>query len=255
MSRGLALPTGGRRSGNETVWDCPACGGVQKFWFNTRNHKGICYRCNTRVGNHKSLLRLFRNPPTVTVDIGDYPKKIGYIADSAHSERTADVEAYLRSRGVNTQLANQIPIRQQGKRILFPVSCPMGRPDEWIWRRLDHGSWMGPKYPKGLYWFGQCATKHPVLVEGVFDLLTPGLWGHGWALLGTNLSAHLECWLAGQDFETITIWFDNDPPGRRRAQQLKKRLNAWIDTRTVFGKPDTDPGNYSPEEAKKVLGW
>lgn len=147
-----------------------------------------------------------------------------------------------------------------GYQLYFPIRSPFETSArvEYVRRRIDQPGWMGDKIPKGTHWF--CSGRIPyhfTLFEGVFDLLSPGFWNYGAALLGANLTQQLETWLIDHYQRTgnpgeITIWFDYDETGVKKGAALEARLSKWHPcVRRVHGWlfDFRDPGDYRLTEA------
>lgn len=85
-----------------------------------------------------------------------------------------------------------------------------------------------------------------VLVEGIFDVLTPGLLGQAVALLGTKLrDSHLACF-RHLGIDKVYVWMDSDEPGRRAAEEIQSQLFHWgIGAEIV--RCDSEPGDLHPE--------
>lgn len=89
-----------------------------------------------------------------------------------------------------------------------------------------------------------------ILVEGVWDVLTPRMNGYALALLGTNMSKEQEAWLVRQQLP-IVIWMDEDEAGLKATEEINDRLKGMVPTLRVFH--EHEPGDCTPEEARWVI--
>ena len=177
-----------------------------------------------------------------------------------------DLEAisYLDNRGLSIHDAKDIGVMWDGYQLYFPICSPYDKTVkvEWVRRRIDQPGWMGDRIDKGTHWFAWTdhIVHHFTLVEGVFDLLAPGLWRYGAALLGANLTAELEMYLLHHYENTgrpgeITIWFDADETGIKKGAAIEERLKKWHpNVRRMHGWlfDFRDPGDYRPGEATRL---
>lgn len=238
MSRALPdfLPKGGHfeESGSEYVFECPQCGG-HNFHWNLRRNQGWCFNCELKIGSPRYLIYLLKGQVRPTQE-----KQVSLesnISRETDIPGPLDMEAalYLAGRGVSLQLSEEVGFKYSPatKRIYAPIWSPFIRcPPSWKSRSILPGEkgWMSMKGDQNInYLFG--ADSWPkslpqiVLVEGVFDVLTPGLWGRAWALLGSNLGQDMEYWLNRQGFLRIVLLLD--PDAGEKAAKIEKRLRSW----------------------------
>lgn len=91
-----------------------------------------------------------------------------------------------------------------------------------------------------------------VLVEGIFDVLTPCLERVAVACLGTAISKDIQEWLWMNPPKKAVIWMDPDDAGGSGAVKAKKIVESICPTEIVAaGTPE--PGDLSPREAREVL--
>lgn len=250
------LPPGGHweSSGQEYVVDCPECGKRRKFSFNVHKAIGYCFSCQFKVRGWTGLARAFGSLEAAP------PRPQPQLRESKPSERipawgNCAALLYLAGRGVDAQLCDDAGIEFDpgSQRIYCPTWSPFGLPPSWMSRSILPGEkgWResGGASKKSKYLFGVKPAKGPlVLVEGVFDVLTPGLWGNAYALLGSALNAELELWLI-REHTSFIVWLD--PDAEAKAADLTRRLGAHRPTACVRGP---EPGSCSRVEAAQHIG-
>lgn len=230
------LPRDGHfeEGGSEWVFECPSCG-TKKFFWNLRKGAGYCFRCDLRVGSKGYLQRLLHLvvPEQEKVVV---PEQVTTRAFHERvSVRGTEGEVYLASRRVSVDLAERIGIcfEPATRRIWAPIWSPLAvNPPSWKSRSVVPGQkgWMSQKGDGGGYLFGERITtprkETVVLVEGVFDVLTPGLWGTALALLGSQIHEALEWWIA-RTFERVVLLLDPDEAGIGKAKKIEGRFIRW----------------------------
>lgn len=231
------LPSGGRfeEGGSEYVFTCPSCGNPKFFW-NVRGGRGYCFRCDLKVGSAAYLRRLLGTAIPEQEKIVE-PE---VVAQKRFLEkvpvRGTPAEIYLASRLVSVDQAEEIGIlyEPETQRIHAPIWSPLkGLPPSYKSRSIVPGQkgWMSRKGDGGGYLFGASPKKASmdgsvVLVEGVFDVLTPGLWGRALALLGSQLLEGVEWWLA-RTYGKVILLLDPDEAGTKKAKGVESRLVRW----------------------------
>lgn len=202
--------------------DCPAeKSGKPKLYFNTIKGVGWCHRCHKTWFARDGIL----------VEPGfDYSlqgERYTY-GETTLAVSVKEAREYLEGRGVSTLQMVQLGIEYRDNQLYFPITSPS--PDilpAWMKRgtNKDDG-WYFEGEDKKNYCFGLEAVrdsgrKSCVLVEGIFDVLTPGLHGYAIALLGTRLHDLLTTWLE-MFVETVYVWLD---PGVQESYKAKKIVN------------------------------
>lgn len=266
------LPGGGVfESGNqEYVLRCK-CG--SKFTWNIQMRTGHCWGCKLVISNLSILYKNF-GPGTHDPPAQQPITRTSRQSNLVSVEEAPEILEYLASRRVSKSLALNVGIQADPvtSTVYVPVTSQLlNEPPFWMYRSIREGSfgWMAPpQTPKSAYWFGypqyhQCREVHeglqnkphpPILVEGIFDVLSPGLWGWGVALLGSKLSPLLEAFLGAVHTE-VWLWMDNDGPGRIAQKTIAGQLSA-IGVRVVeIQYPDDrkDPGSYTLDETTAIL--
>jgi hypothetical protein len=217
------LPKGGRteEAGSEYVFECPECGNPKFFW-NLRKEQGYCFRCGFKAGSARYLMQVMGKA------VPDHEKIV--VPERATATTSSeliptvgtDAELYLATRRVSPALAAEVGIRYEPsrERIHAPIWSPLqGVPKSYKSRSIIPGQkgWMSRKGdPATGYLFGKKTSyKNPVIVEGVFDVLTPGLWGSALAILGSQLSEPLKWWI-GRTYAAVTLLLDPDAEEKSR---------------------------------------
>lgn len=270
------LPTGGKlESGNtEYVLQCRHCSG--KFTWNIVRGFGHCWSCKQVVTGWKAFYKQFgdgtEQAPTIEPGLRQETDELEPAWEQTSYEPAGE---YLFSRGVNKQLAQEVGIMYRDNRIYIPVTSQVaGDAPFWMHRSIlpDSHGWMAPPVtPKSAYWFGypqywRCYQADKdirgagcplLLVEGIFDVLTPGLYGNAVALLGSQLSAVLEAYI-GHVHPEVWLWLDNDDAGIEGSYKIYKQLlNLGVKVRNVPYEGEfqdyKDPSAFSPRDASEYL--
>jgi hypothetical protein len=247
------------RHGEEWVYTCPECGGSKKLWWNPGRAVGHCFKCSLKITGLVQFRRLLKTLPPTTPAYQPVERS-PTLTEWLPAEQSPEAMAYLQSRNVPLSLCREIGIEWAGHEIRFPIWSPLNEAREWVRRSLYESGWLTDRINKGLYWFGKPkeVPEQLILVEGVFDLLTPSLWGYGCALLGSNLSVDLECYLIAHPPKTITLWLDADLAGFQKGEKLLTRLRNWHPSVWLvhgWRCDPRDPGEYSPKEARRMLRY
>lgn len=253
----LELPREGEFQGNEYLTECPRCGsnGKRKFSFNILKQVGRCFHCETTVGSLKAYKKLHEDcvfeyvygNVEAPVDEETLP------LDLAHPMFYREADEYLKQRRVYSFYDMRYSPRNQSLYIpLTPVSPEL--PDAWQTRKIYGSSyWRNMRgFEKSKYVYGPVSDSHiAILVEGVFDLLTPQLYGLGHALLGSKISEEQAAFLA-QHYTTIILWLDYDRAGNLGDVQVKEILESWG---LIVGvkKTPCDPGSYHDNDWLRKL--
>lgn len=211
------LPQGGHseEGGSEYVFECPSCGGSKFFW-NISRRKGFCFHCKVKVGSAASLHRLLGLEVPEQEKASTVERRQQSLQEVSEKVPVwgTEAEAYLITRKVRPDLAAEIGmLYEPGRRkIHAPIWSPVGLPRSFKSRSVVPGEkgWMSRSGDPAVgYLFGDPPKRNPVLVEGVFDVLTPGLWGTALALLGSMLYTPIEWWIA-RTFPEVTLLLDPD---------------------------------------------
>ena len=259
------LPAGGSfaEGGSEYKMTCPDCGHGNFFW-NLQKLLGSCFNCGKKVLGLGQFSRVFK-----TVSVLEETRSQTALKERAGKDlvKITDDEAmpalfYLSSRGVDYGLAQKAGLRYSPsqQRVYCPIWSPLnGFPPSWKSRSILPGykGWMGEAGDKAKhYLFGnRFSLSDPVivLVEGVFDVLSPGLWGRALSLLGSSLSREIEYWL-GEKFRHVVLWLDPDHAGVTKSRGIAERLAGWGIAVTNLSGLHPEPGSVSRSYAHDLLG-
>lgn len=235
------LPEGQPAGEDQYLFDtCPYCFKSRKFYLNVKTGLSWCHSCEVAVppevlmghlGMHEGPSRisiLKRATPKKTYTKRSRPKNFMPAWDLMISR------VVLQERGVKRDQVIASGLMASTKEWLLraPIWSPMNRnaPTYWTERSLseEQRGWKttAADFPKLQYVFGGADPNYPcVLVEGVYDLLVPGLYHRGYAILGARIHEGLACHL--QKFPLVFIWMDNDSAGRRAYRDVAKELDKW----------------------------
>lgn len=250
---------GGKGAGREYMLDaCPGCGKKHKFHWNVFKLEGVCFYCGMVIKGWKKFREVFplleedptpaQKTPTLTG-----PQSLPPDTVPAHSHTEA--RAYLLSRRVSEERIRDIEARyhELTKELYFPLrSVDPELPQSWIKRRISpEGHWVvapgttRSRYAYGWDWIPRTRSQ-VIIVEGVFDVLGPGLLGYAMATLGTTLSTDLLTWINNR-FRHVWLWYDPGEAGDKGRKAVTFALRAWGISHSVL-RTDTDPGSYRDEK-------
>lgn len=253
----LVLPPGeflNGYSGEYLCDQCPSCDGRKKFYFNTDKVRGHCKKCNVIVGTWKKLWALFAGQVFVTHQRQEaFDEEVELVPTDLVSVALADpARSYLSGRFVDPKTAHDLGMKYSASQNslyvpLTPVSDEL--PMSWQTRKLMPNSyWRNLRGQKASqYYFGDINTLFDVaiLVEGVMDVVVPGLYGMAYSFLGSKMSAEQAAWLAS-NFSAVIVWMDPDLAGDKAVLGVMPRLKAWgipaFSMRTNY-----DPGSYAAQ--------
>lgn len=226
MSSGY-FPKGGKMEGREYILTCPECHKPGKFswnaekWGHAQQGVGQCFSCGLAIEGQRSLLRLFpRTESSDTPQPGGYQQTLRKPSScSSYIPALDDVECteYLEGRGVYGDLTIACGALRDiaTRRVCFPIYSPLpGNHPTMLMSRsivLGEKGWRSFPGGKGNYIFGRLppAGGEIILVEGVFDVLSSGMWGRAVALLGKTMSSSLQ-WYVLENYSSVVIYLD--PP-------------------------------------------
>lgn len=233
-----------------TKYNCPQCN-KHNFSFDNVKLTGQCFSCGYSAGG-KWLLDVLQ------AEQQKYTPRIK-TATPPLTEPKGVGREYLESRGVTADVVRAAGIKWDGEQVYLPIWCPLDGSRSWVRRKPGSSINYSDGQPGIPYVLGRMDVKNRMsctLVEGPFSLLSPGLWGLGFSLLGSNLDERLERWLRSQRFEQIVIWFDPDDVGFTKGTAIHRRLAQWHNNIVrVHGWmfDARDPGEYDYIEAGKLM--
>lgn len=230
---------------------CPQCSKLN-YSFDTVKLVGQCFSCGYAGWGQSGLKEV-----NATQDVYRPQIKTGTFG-SLRSPIDEGL-AYLESRNISRVHAEQIGIKWDGEQLYLPIWSPITGSTSWVRRSIEGKGYFHDGQKDLPYVLGRRKIMNYmscILVEGPFSLLSPGFWGKGFSLLGSNLDERLEKWLKLQNFEEIILWFDPDNTGFSKGNVIHRRLSEWHPNVTrVHGWEfdDRDPGDYHYLEATKVI--
>lgn len=250
------------RRKKEVAYTCPKCQGSNKLYWNSERKVGYCFKCGFRLSGSTQFRKLLRmDAPNTSSGQLYLSSKAPSRSEWVPAYSIHDGLLYLSGRGVSRDLATEIGIMWNGTEMCFPLTSFSKDALAWARRSPIRPGWMVGSIDKENYVFGPVRNIPQMntlwLVEGVFDLLSPGLYHTGVSLLGSDLSPSFNRWLARWLSPTtpVILWLDNDETGRRKAPKLAHQLR-WVPDLTILhgweGDP-RDPGDYRPPEVGKLL--
>lgn len=261
------------KNGMEYQLLCPNCG-KDNLWYNSTRGRGQCFTCpgNSRSGNltysaQQLKLKFEGLDPSgldeALMDLIVNPRKKREVVQYAWQEHWSAkwyLEKVRRCSPEIIQAAN-IWYDSDTDKVCIPIQriLPGPEPDTppYMCRVADPdvSGWMVQprEVNKDNYWFNPTGIDNPghiVLVEGIFDVLTPELLGNAIALLGTKLYEDACHWLL-ERCPKVVIWMDEDGPGQKAKRDIKMMLDGLMPVAEI--NYDKEPGDCSPQEAQELI--
>jgi hypothetical protein len=232
---------------------CPMCGkSPQKCWFDVQRERGGCWACGGKIYSWSHLEKLcgatLAAPPPPPLVIPGTNRRPWSSLPSAWD--IVEAREYLIERGLDEDQVRSLPIEWLPEHRCMVLEVDRLSPDlprEWWRRRPEPGSkWISwPGVSASSYLFGVRFLRpdlcRVLVMEGIFDVLSPRLEGFAVALLGTKLSLERLVWLRQQRFgDGVILWLDADAAGERADRELSQTLKAW-GIPVVSFRPGCDP--------------
>jgi hypothetical protein len=249
------------REKGEFIYRCPSCG-KQKFYWNIHKLVGQCKVCkHTEYGKQFYT----KNREIVSNSALDV-NFLGQISasDLLPAHRHPDAKAYMSKRGVSADCLVRSgtyydPVTQF---LYFPNHRVNGDGASGVWlkRSINSKIWLQPTgIDKTCYVYTGGASQRfnsrdIVLVEGVFDLLVPGLLGFGAAILGSSLSDDHLLWLHRNQYR-VMLWMDNDEAGDEAKVRILSQCADQDIPAVLFKPPGYEPGMDPADWCKTGNTW
>lgn len=252
---------------NERKFLCPVCGN-NSLGYNAAKKVGHCFSCQRGYGE-QALIRLLGFLPGGEFD--------HLVQEPAKEKAAPDFDgmcwamdhpigswSLIKDRGCWSNDIEQVLFDPSTERVWFPIH-PIGKtPGLRLYGDIQHKSWItrsvyrsrkgwkreGPDIQDGVYGVLHPEASCLILVEGIWDVLTPRLTGTALALLGTHLTQEQGAWIALTQ-KPVVLWMDADKAGAEAFKKLHKHLSGIVEVYcTDYSK---EPGDCTPEEARWVL--
>lgn len=233
--------------GQEVLFTCLHCG-RKKAYYNPAKGVGLCFRCE-QVYTRKDFSDALTIP---SFNSGKRLTTGRSTSSTVSSPWLLRGRHYLAGRGVDLDEFPTIQITSEG--ISFPVySTASGAEGRML--KTWGGRWLSRTLARQECIF--CLSPLPdfyqdqemVLVEGIFDVLTPRL-RYGVALLGSRLGASQEAWIRMARPLKVWVWMDPDTAGRKASEDICHRLQ---DLKAEPVLADKEPGDLTPADIP--LSW
>ena len=256
------------RKGTEYIVVCPFCSG--DLHWNAGLQGGQCFRCGSKFNTTKMNFHFRGNSNSAVDDLiekivrpREAPKQkaIPLYGYQKHWQARWHLEEYRRCDPATLDKLG-VWYDEEEDRVCIPIQpvLPGGGNVErpYMSRHTDPDvkGWKAqpPGIEKEQYWFtaGRIPNRRAIiLVEGIFDVLTPRLEGIAIATLGTKLSPAMQdwFWLNSPD---VYLWYDPDEAGERASDTISRQLLGIVPVKGVIrGVPE--PGDLSPKQAREIL--
>lgn len=252
---------------------CPECD-KPNLWWNLDTQLGQCFTC--QVGYNQLTLKRLVGEVASFAEVWEEiheasPKRPPRVISKSSIDTHWQAEWYLHK----VRKCHRKDLRKVGvwydeevDRVCFPIQrIPRaGELPETMAASLtghggymsrstdpDTGGWLYQSADPGKegYWFNPLGIRPEeqtvVLVEGVFDVLSPRLLKCAIAILGTKLSEYGE--YALRNAKRVLIWLDEDKAGYNAAMfHILQQV-----PRAIVINYSKEPGDCSPEEAREVI--
>lgn len=252
------------QNGLELCYNCPECG-KDNLWWNVSIQKGQCFTCQEGLGV-EGMKRLFGEQQTF-IDIWNElqaarpPRKVRELKEAAWQDSPLAKLFLLKNRRCRPKDLDRSGViyDEETDRVLFPLqrcrpgglsqSIYMSRSTNpttkgWLFRSEEDAH-------KDRYWYNPLGLRPEsqtiILVEGVFDVLSPQLLGAAIAICGTNLTEYHEDAL--KNAKRVIVWLDADQAGRKAA---RFRVSRQVPN-SSFISYNKEPGDCTPVEARQVV--
>ena len=250
----------------------PACGKFEHFSWNVLKKVGHCFVCDCIITGEYNMMK-------ATKGLGEYlylpplGKDYQHLRERGefhYSNAWDDEKAreFLKARGIDESLARAVPFAFSPEDRVTSVQVEGISPEfppYSVYRFTDNEDsfWILPKKSQSAYYgfnvqrFSQ-SKKGLVLMEGIFDVLSSGLYHYGVALCGSTLGDKvINAWCTWLELHAskVAIWFDPDKAGAKGSKEIKKQLDIWgIPNKIITSEKNPKDYRWSNEEDKQVLG-
>lgn len=253
--------------GLELKFQCPICG-KDNLWYNPARKAGQCFSCE-RGWFESGMRRLFGEEQShleVWNELHDHrpTRKLKGVKHEGLEDSPLALWFLTTQRRCKLSDLKRggVFYEEEKDRVCFPLQRADGQGAGSISRAVymsrstdpTQKGWLFESQEtsqKDLFWYNPCGhrpyEKTTVIVEGPFDVLTPGLLGCAIAICGVKLSEYHEDAL--RTAKRVFIWLDADTAGTRAA---RFKLLRQIPNSSMIVYPK-EPGDCTPEEARKVL--
>lgn len=249
--------------------ECPACFKSEKFYFNLEKGKGECKSCHITVHSWGQFTKLFSGKFDITAAWRSECKSVQTKVLSKSDIHLRDykpfeADRFLNQKGVaDKDLFKWDPVNKILLTEIHPWSCEY--PTEYLRRHITYknSKWIhftGTHTSR--YGFGQPqhSGETVIWVEGVFDVVAPGLLGCAVALLGTVFREDVILWANKRGIQSHVVWLDPDDAGCWGTRKAAKLLTYYGHKPIIVGPKkefeefelvldcDKEPGDFSPED-------
>lgn len=256
---------GGKGAGKEYVLNnCPGCSKKGKFYWNVFKLEGCCFSCGIVIKGWREFRKHYPDLDENAPEQGRQPVRNNgperLPGSLIRADRSCEASDYLLSRYVDKDLADiaNASYNPETAELVFPITSPEpGMPVSWVKRRISpEGQWIvAPGTTRSKYAYGwdyiPKDREQVVLVEGIFDVLSPGMLGYSVATFGITLSLDLLAWVNSR-FRYVWLWYDPDASGDKARENISFALRAWGIRHSILRTP-TDPGACRDQEFLRKL--
>lgn len=247
-----------------------------EFWFKCPNLTcGVTASWNVikEVGNCRKCGRVFKEPPEelggkLSTRSRDFVLSSTKYSDGFSKHHVAiDYNNPAHINAINYLLSDKRRISEETckaaklryvpgvEEIFFPITSPLMNAKPSYWRRKifekSYKSLPGVKKAEYGYVFGLEHVQQRdvvILVEGPFDVLTPGLLGYAVGLLGVEIPLNIILWLG--DFKKVYCYLDPDAydASKKWKYKLSQAYDIPIETVNYY----KEPGDCTEEDVSFI---
>lgn len=239
----LNLPPGRFSGGCEYILEeCPGCQKSNHCYYNIDENRGYCHSCKLVIKSGWHLKKLCGDTATSQVEIiKPWRDHSGAIFTFTKDFMPNAWDVPRAKKVLSSRLVTEYESREVGIMYLEELDC-MICPTEPISPDLEEGCWYRalegwpnkwiPRDETSTKYYGLGQRFIPkdrtnvLLVEGLYDILAPGLLGYAFTMFGTNLSDGWMRYIRKRSW-IVNLWLDPDGPGKDAAKKMKQQFYDW----------------------------
>lgn len=242
MFNKFSLPPGRfSGTGEYILEECPGCQKDNHCYYNVESNRGWCHSCKLVIKSFNHLKKLCGDLLDVDDYITPWQDTSGPIFkfQKEYLPNAWDIPICrntLIKRNVTEYEVRALNIMWMEEIcsmvcLTEPISKEL---EEGVWYRAIQGwpnKWISRPFTKTKYYgIGQKFIpenkRNVLLVEGLYDIISPGFLGIAFTMFGTNMS---DSWVRYIDKKKwiVNFWLDPDTAGKEASKKMKQKLYDW----------------------------